>query len=606
MKHPASPDPIRFTMHASKTNVRVGEEVEITVTAQLLDISPQSMFFFEQQKAFSIKVLMPAGFEQTGGTYHDYIGADLAGRPGEVVRYTIHGHLAQPLKSALFTLLRGPKDGTPESLFEKKQTIVLHVADAFVTNQVQARQTAVPDSVCSIKQKTVKLSISQPVSGVTSLTVVVIKGNLSDYEYSIDSLSFRKHNVLKTKRTNGYIFIRQVENTACYIKIPYEIPPLENPVQQPNQPGKKPSLPKKVSITTLSGGGCETASFVNVTTQGSTTICTNGCSCVPGSASLYADGCVGSITWYRNGTAMAVPNTTQTLLVMEGGAYSVECATAECPDNPIPSDYPLSITEIQTCPPVVTDPCTFTYTGPANQNVTCNTSVFLQGFCSGNCDGLQYKWSGPGLNAEGESSESVTVTPTSDGAYTYNLSVSKAGCADAASFAVTVTATCSVTHTQACPSPNASITQLNRNCDDRSLTIVSFNSGSTVYVRRNGQAYDHYTVNSSQPATTFSGLPDNSIYQVGIQAPGEETCWRDDLISFPCPSATCSFAITGLSNDMVASCGAPISFGGCQGGDCGSVTASWAGQDVGGQTSLPLAINAPPPPQRAVIPTRSR
>ena len=101
-------DPIRFTMTASKDSVAIGEEFELTIRAELLDIPPSVLFFFEEQKSFSLKVLMPEGFVQTGGDYYDHINARLnPSRP--TVTYTLKGKYGTIPASQCFTLLRGPE-----------------------------------------------------------------------------------------------------------------------------------------------------------------------------------------------------------------------------------------------------------------------------------------------------------------------------------------------------------------------------------------------------------------------------------------------------------------------------------------------------------------
>lgn len=73
-------DPIWFSLQADKDSVKVGEEVTLTITADLLPISPAMLFFFEELRGFSLKVLFPRGFVQTGGSYQDRIGDKLTAK----------------------------------------------------------------------------------------------------------------------------------------------------------------------------------------------------------------------------------------------------------------------------------------------------------------------------------------------------------------------------------------------------------------------------------------------------------------------------------------------------------------------------------------------
>jgi hypothetical protein len=118
-------DPIRFTMTASKDSVAVGEEFEITIRAELLPITPSMMFFFEEQKSFSLKMLMPEGFVQTGGNYFDYVGGTL--RPENAVQtITLKGQLLVSTKGeSCFNLLRSNLNSGPNGLFTWKRNLCI-------------------------------------------------------------------------------------------------------------------------------------------------------------------------------------------------------------------------------------------------------------------------------------------------------------------------------------------------------------------------------------------------------------------------------------------------------------------------------------------------
>lgn len=132
-------DPVRFTMRASKDSVKLGEEFEITIRAELLPIPPSAFFVFDEQKSFSLKLILPEGFVQTGGDYYDYIGATLT-TPNQPVQYTIKGFLSRSDISPSFMLLRGPKDGNASSIFEKKGEVLLTIptlSDAVAHNSTR-------------------------------------------------------------------------------------------------------------------------------------------------------------------------------------------------------------------------------------------------------------------------------------------------------------------------------------------------------------------------------------------------------------------------------------------------------------------------------------
>ncbi|HAK75543.1 MAG TPA: hypothetical protein DCM71_01200 [Runella sp.] len=121
---PLSLNPIRFTLYASKQTIAAGEEVEITITAQLLDIPSSAFFIFEDQKSFSLKLLLPQGFTQTGGDYQEFIGGKLS-TPNSIFTKRIRGVFASVPENPCFVLLRGAYNANSSSVFEQKQVLCL-------------------------------------------------------------------------------------------------------------------------------------------------------------------------------------------------------------------------------------------------------------------------------------------------------------------------------------------------------------------------------------------------------------------------------------------------------------------------------------------------
>lgn len=52
-------DPIKFTLTPGKPTVTLGEEIELTLTAELLDISPRLLFTLEELRNYCIKIILP-------------------------------------------------------------------------------------------------------------------------------------------------------------------------------------------------------------------------------------------------------------------------------------------------------------------------------------------------------------------------------------------------------------------------------------------------------------------------------------------------------------------------------------------------------------------
>lgn len=177
-------DPVRFILTANKDSIAPGQEIELTIRAQLLSIPPSVLFFFEEQKSFSIKLLTPDGFVQTGGDYYDYIGNQLSTGGQQEVVYSLKGKLTKAADSFSFTLLRGPKDANTQSLFEQKQTLTLPArSPAAKTDKARL-------AVCDVAKTFQHLAYSQ--NGPTKMIQVVLKPTVAaSVEYSLNQLSYQ-------------------------------------------------------------------------------------------------------------------------------------------------------------------------------------------------------------------------------------------------------------------------------------------------------------------------------------------------------------------------------------------------------------------------------
>lgn len=109
-------DPIRFTMTTTATHITLGEEFEIKITASYQQISPNLVYVFQGANSFKLKMVFPDGFKQTGGSYYDYIGADLSSSKPSV-SYTVKGKFTEGTGDGSFLLLRGNKNAGNDSDF---------------------------------------------------------------------------------------------------------------------------------------------------------------------------------------------------------------------------------------------------------------------------------------------------------------------------------------------------------------------------------------------------------------------------------------------------------------------------------------------------------
>jgi hypothetical protein len=101
-------DPIKFTLTPNKTTAKLGVEIELTLTAELMDVSPQLMFTFEELRSYTMKVVLPKDFILTGGTYYDYVSGTLdPANPKK--QYTLKG---------MYVGIPAPDGGTPPDCFK--------------------------------------------------------------------------------------------------------------------------------------------------------------------------------------------------------------------------------------------------------------------------------------------------------------------------------------------------------------------------------------------------------------------------------------------------------------------------------------------------------
>ncbi|GAB3643208.1 SGNH/GDSL hydrolase family protein [Spirosoma arcticum] len=119
------PDPIRFSIQCDKQQIRIGEEVNLTVTAQLLSISPSQLFFLSGANDYTLKMLLPPGFEQTGGDFTDYVSGRLSAESQPVVTYHVKGRFRTVTSGTSFRLLRSHGQASDQSLFAEKSTLTL-------------------------------------------------------------------------------------------------------------------------------------------------------------------------------------------------------------------------------------------------------------------------------------------------------------------------------------------------------------------------------------------------------------------------------------------------------------------------------------------------
>ena len=121
----AANDPIRFSIQCDKQTVRLGDPVDLTITAELMNISPNLLFFQPGSSAYTLKVLLPPGFEQTGGDLTGYVTGELSYPVRSLITYHVRGYFSAVTPGTSFRLLRGQGQSGDQGLFVEKAAITL-------------------------------------------------------------------------------------------------------------------------------------------------------------------------------------------------------------------------------------------------------------------------------------------------------------------------------------------------------------------------------------------------------------------------------------------------------------------------------------------------
>lgn len=121
-------DPIIFKVRASAQQVVIGEELELTISAEWSFVPPSMLFTFEGANEYTLQLVLPKGFVQTGGTFYPFTKGKVdAHNPKQ--EYTVKGFF-EAYDSNLppsFMLIRGDKDATEHSIFIKKTEMQMMV-----------------------------------------------------------------------------------------------------------------------------------------------------------------------------------------------------------------------------------------------------------------------------------------------------------------------------------------------------------------------------------------------------------------------------------------------------------------------------------------------
>jgi hypothetical protein len=344
----------------------------------------------------------------------------------------------------------------------------------------------------------------------------------------------------------------------------------------------------------------------------------------------------GSVTYGWTGNGTNATGASPSINAPAGAGdytYTLTASKAGCANKT--SNIPIHVVNNQ---PVQ---CDFAVTAsPSNATPACSAAFTLTANCTGgNCEGVNYLWTGNGINQAGKS---VNVNaPATNGAFNYMVTASKAGCIDK-------TATTSITVSNCVPpvtgepfslcleaetsngngpitgDPNASGGSTRGDKENYNHYVdYAVNGVKTTGVHQlklryyaNGNAKVSIAVNGntalasvSLPATfswnivwreetinvtlnqgnntvRIQGLPGYSVRQ-------DKICMTGDGTQGPENPVTCNFTVAPTSNKQNYAPQEAMNFSAnCSGADCGSVTYAWTGNGTNA-TGASSSINAP-------------
>jgi hypothetical protein len=268
---------------------------------------------------------------------------------------------------------------------------------------------------------------------------------------------------------------------------------------------------------------------------------------------------------------------------------------------------------------------------------TCGQGISAHADCNGiGCVGLNYKWTGPGVDISGPTSSSINFyAPSQNGTYTYTRTTSKPGCPDkTGDFKLTITdcgdgpfSVCLESEDAGGTGPvtedaNASGGKT-RGGQDRSDYSVSYivhdvqvegphaitfryyaEANTAVEVQTNGEIYPHkielpasnsWNIVWTERTLVFAlkkGL--NIINVKGL--PGYSPVRHDRIciVEMPGTPPSCDFNVTASASTPNPACGSQFTMtANCSGPDCGSVYYNWYGDNGFGRYTQTIDVTAP-------------
>lgn len=278
-----------------------------------MNISPNQLFFLPGSNAYTLKLLVPTGFQATGGDFSEYVTGELTYPSKSQAIYHIRGHFTSATDKLSFRLLRSHGQATSQSLYEVKANLQVQVLPS---SDASARST---NDVCSVSNPNGSVdwatcdgvggwafdgaTLTQPITvdvyvdGVKTYTNITANGDRPDLVTAFGSADAEYHGFMCSFPTNAAWKDGQSHSISVRIC------------------GASSDLGGSPKTVTGCTGGCTPPTAPSITAS--------GCAGASSTATLTASGCSGTVTWSTGATGTSIS-------INSAGTYTATCTQGGC------------------------------------------------------------------------------------------------------------------------------------------------------------------------------------------------------------------------------------------------------------------------------------
>lgn len=388
-------DCIRYELFADKKNVKIGEEVVVTVRLAFADGLPFA-WRDEDCERLSIMVVFPKSFQQTGGSYFNFMPIRFD-ENNKIFEITIKGIFTKPDINGEFLLLKGPPISNSGTIFIKKKELYIAANGE------------------EIKKGLSKTDGTNPNTSITNSTS--IKDNTSQYSVTDECPTPTASG--STVCVGGTINLSASGGTTYSWVGPDSFTSSEANVDITNAT----ELKAGVYTVTVSSGTCTATATVNVSINANPNITINSSNtCVGGSFNLSSSG--GSVYGWTGPQSFS---------------SSAQNPTINNATSAMAGVYTVTVSNANNCSATATTNVSI-YALPTASITVTNTTVCQGGIIEmSGSGGATYSWVGP--NSFSSSDEEVSINNAStlmEGVYTITVGSSN-GCTATTTASINVT-----------------------------------------------------------------------------------------------------------------------------------------------------------------------